>query len=230
MTATKAELNITFPQPCVIFLKNTKNTPRSLKWNLEFYDGQKVELQVPTICLGSMSIKEIADRNLLPIGQFYMRTFEPLTEKKVKTFRKAAEELLIEIKNAVDREIIPYHIGAQMQDTVRKTMETAIAKSKMEVDFKMTTNIIETLPWTNYREIFEKREEQARADGKAEGKAEGEAKGKAEGEAKGKAKGKAEGKIEGKAEVARNLKKLKTMTDKEIAELTGLSVSVVEKL
>jgi predicted transposase/invertase (TIGR01784 family) len=109
-----------------------------------------------------------------------------------------------------------------MQDTVRKTMETAIAKSKMEVDFKMTTNIVETIPWTNYREIFEKLEEQARAEGEARGKAEGEAKGKAKGEAKGKA--------EGKAEVARNLKKLKTMTNKEIAELTGLSVLEIEKL
>jgi hypothetical protein len=157
-----------------------------------------------------MSIKEIADRNLLPIGQFYMRTFEPLTEKKVKAFRKAAEELQLEIKSAVDREIIPHHIGVQMQDAVRKTMETAIAKSKMDVDFTMTTNIIETIPWTNYREVFEKREKQARAEGEA--------------------RGEAKGKAEGKTEVARNLKKLKTMTNKEIAELTGLSVSVVEKL
>jgi predicted transposase YdaD len=93
-----------------------------------------------------------------------------------------------------------------MQDTVRKTMETAIAKSKMEVDFTMTTNIIDTIPWTNYREIFEKQEEQARAEGKAEGR------------------------VEGKIEVALNLKKLKTMTDKEIAKLTELSVSIVKKL
>ena len=36
MTATKAELNITFPQPCVVFLNSTKNTPQELTWNIEF--------------------------------------------------------------------------------------------------------------------------------------------------------------------------------------------------
>jgi predicted nucleotidyltransferase component of viral defense system len=51
---------------------------------------------------------------------------------------------------------------------IRVMLETAIAKSKMEVDFTMTTNIIETIPWTNCREVFEKREEQARAEGEAE--------------------------------------------------------------
>ena len=40
----------------------------------------------------------------------------------------------------------------------------------------MTTNITETLPWVDYREVFTKLEER----GRAEGKAEGEAKGKAE--------------------------------------------------
>ena len=33
MTASKAKLNITFPQPCVIFLKSTENTPRNLTWS-----------------------------------------------------------------------------------------------------------------------------------------------------------------------------------------------------
>jgi len=28
MNATKAELNITFPQPCVVFLSSTRNTPK----------------------------------------------------------------------------------------------------------------------------------------------------------------------------------------------------------
>jgi predicted transposase/invertase (TIGR01784 family) len=50
------------------------------------------------------------------------------------------------------------------------------------------------------------------------------------GHAKGKAEGKAEGRADAMLEVARNLKNAKTMTDKEIAKLTGLSPAEIEKL
>ena len=40
----------------------------------------------------------------------------------------------------------------------------------------MTTNIVETLPWVDYREVFTKLEERGKAEGKAEGMAEGKAK------------------------------------------------------
>jgi hypothetical protein len=63
MTATDASLNITIPQPCVVFLKNTATTPQKLTWNVEFFDGQKVKLDVPTIRLADLSIKEIAERD-----------------------------------------------------------------------------------------------------------------------------------------------------------------------
>ena len=200
MTATKVELNITFPQPCVIFLNSSKNTPQKLKWNIEFFDGQKVTLQVPTIQLAELSVEEIARRDLLPIGQFYLRTFETLTEQKIESFKQAAASLLTELRNAIDNKTMSYHVALQMQDTIRKTMENAIVKSGQEVDITMTTNITETLPWIDYRELFEKLEERSKAVGRAEGKAEGKAEGIAEGEARGKAEGKAEGIAEGKAE------------------------------
>ena len=38
----------------------------------------------------------------------------------------------------------------------------------MEVDFDMTTNIMETLPWIDYEEIFTEIEERGKAEGKAE--------------------------------------------------------------
>jgi len=63
----------------------------------------------------------------------------------------------------------------QMQDTIRKTMENVIIRSKKEVDAAMTTNIVETLPWIDYREAFERLEERGRAEGEAKGKAEGKA-------------------------------------------------------
>ena len=181
MKSTKTELDITFPQPCVVFLNSTKNTPKELIWNIDFFDGQKIKLKVPTIRLAELSVEEIARRNLFPIGQFYLRTFETLTENKVESFLKATESLLIELKRAMEDGIVPYHVGIQMEDTIHKTFENTIAKSGKEVDFVMTTNITETLPWTDYREVFTKAKEQGKAEGKVEGKAEGRAEGKAEG-------------------------------------------------
>ena len=110
-TATKSALNISFPQPCVIFLKSTRSTPKNILWNIEFFDGQKVALQVPTIRLGELSVKEIAERNLFPIGQFYLRKFEKLTKRKVKAFREAAAELLEELGKAVEKRVGPIPYG-----------------------------------------------------------------------------------------------------------------------
>ena len=39
----------------------------------------------------------------------------------------------------------------------------------------MITNILETLPWIDYREVFAKIEERGRAEGRVEGRAEGRA-------------------------------------------------------
>ena len=121
MKSTKAKLNIAFPQPCVVFLKSTKNTPKELIWNIDFFDGQKIALKIPTIRLGELLIEEIVRRDLMPIGQFYLRTFENLTERKVERFIEATKTLFVELKNAVDAGSIPYHIGIQMEDTIRKT-------------------------------------------------------------------------------------------------------------
>ena len=178
-SSTKTEMSITFPQPCVIFLKSTRSTPKELTWNIEFYDGQKVTLKVPTVRLKKLSVKEIADRDLFPIGQFYLRTFEKLTKSKLPKFLEAAAELIREVKNALDQGRVPYNVAVQMQETISKTLDNVLAKSGMEVDEAMTTNIRETLPWVDYAEVFRKLE----AQGLAEGLAEGEAQGKAQSDA-----------------------------------------------
>jgi hypothetical protein len=120
------------------------------------------------IQLAELSVQEIASRDLLPIGQFYLRTFETLTKGKVDGFRTAATSLLEELRSAIEQETVPYHVGMQMQDTIRKTLENVIVRSDEEVDITMTTNIIETLPWIDYKEVFTKLEERGREEGRAE--------------------------------------------------------------
>jgi len=174
MAVTDAELNLAFPQQCVIFLKNGGNMPKSFNWNINFFDGQKVTLHVPTIRLAEMSVQEIAARNLLPIGQFYMRTFEPLTYNKMEDFRTAAASLLTALKESVDQQIVPYHIGLQMQETIRMTVENTVSRSRKEVSLTMdATSIMETLPWIDFSEVFKNLQERSKAEGIAEGETKG---------------------------------------------------------
>ena len=108
-----------------------------------------------------------------------------------------------------------------MQGTIRKTTENAIIKSKQEVDFTITTDIIENLPWIDCQDVFAKLEERGRAEGMAEGRAEGMAEGRAEGMAEGRAKGRAEGRIEREMEIA-----LKTFSGRNngrsLSEITSM--------
>ncbi|MDR1604557.1 MAG: hypothetical protein LBS10_07190, partial [Gracilibacteraceae bacterium] len=53
-----------------------------------------------------------------------------------------------------------------------KTAENIISKAKMEVDFDMAMNMLETLPWLDYYEVFEKLEERGRTEGEERGRAE----------------------------------------------------------
>jgi hypothetical protein len=169
MTSTRAEVNVKFPTPCVVFLSSTKTAPRELSWNIEFFDGQKVSLKVPAIHLGDLSIKEISERNLLPIGQFYLRTFGAVTEKNIEDFRNMLDSLLTELRRAIGQGLVPSHIGLQMQDTIRKTMENILAGSEEKGVRIMASEVLETLPWIDYKEVFSKLEEKSKAEGKAEG-------------------------------------------------------------
>jgi hypothetical protein len=168
MTVTDSTLTVKFPQPCVIYLKSDANTPKKLTWNIEFFDGQTVKLDIPTIRLTELSVKEMAERNLLPIGQFYLRTFEPLSKHKLEDFKKAGADLLAVLKDSMEREVVPYHLAIEMQDTIRKTAENTISRAGMEVDLDMAANIVETLPWIDYREVFEKIEDRGKDKGKME--------------------------------------------------------------
>jgi predicted transposase YdaD len=56
----------------------------------------------------------------------------------------------------------------------------------MEVGFDMNTNIVETLPWIDYREIFQKIEERGEERGEKRGEKRGEERGEKRGEKRGK--------------------------------------------
>jgi hypothetical protein len=185
MKSDKSRVDIDIPQPAVVFLRNNSNTPQKLIWDINFFDGQKITLEIPTVRLSDMSIAEMSKRNLFPVGQFYLRKFEPLTSKNRDEFIKATAELVAELQRVVEAGTVPYHIGKEMYDTIYTIVRNIIKEADEEVDKAMTTNIVETIPWIDYGEVFRKLEAKSRAEGivvgKAEGIAEGEAKGRTEG-------------------------------------------------
>jgi hypothetical protein len=164
MIASGSELTVEFPQPCVVFLRSDAGTPKKLTWRIKFFDGDEKTLDIPLIRLTELSVKEIAERSLMPIGQFYLRTFEPLTKSKIDGFRTAGAELLAALRDSMERGAVPYHLAVEMQETIRKTAENAVSRAGTEVDFDMTTNIVETLPWIDYGELFEKIEARSRTE------------------------------------------------------------------
>jgi hypothetical protein len=55
-----------------------------------------------------------------------------------------------------------------MQDNIRAIAENTITKSRLEVGFNMDTNIPETLPWIDYREVFQQIEERGKTTAQME--------------------------------------------------------------
>ena len=160
----KGEIFVTFPHPCVVFLSSTRNTPRELKWNLAFHDGQEITLNVPAVLLADMSVEEIARRNLFPIGQFYLRTFGKIGERNYEAFREQAKSLVAALKTAVKCGLVPSYLGAEMQNTIRQTIENKLALSGMEV-FDMPDNILETIEWIDFQQELDDAKEEGIEEG-----------------------------------------------------------------
>jgi hypothetical protein len=152
----KDKVVVTMPNSCLIYLKSGRNAPKKLTYEIRFPDNQTVVYEVPTIRLGELTIKEIAERDLFAIGQFYLRTFEPITKANQDDFNKAIVELTLALKEAVTDGKVPLDIGLEMQDTIRKTAENAMIRSKeADIDMQSTVEILETIPWIDYSEAFE---------------------------------------------------------------------------
>ncbi|MEE1128719.1 MAG: hypothetical protein UHW99_01925 [Methanobrevibacter sp.] len=96
---------------------------------------------------------------------------------------------------------------------------------KKEIDMTPETEAL-------FREVFEHTEKKwaqlEKDEARKEGRKEGIEEGKKEGIKEGIKEGRKEGRKEGIKEVAKNLKNI--MTDLEISEITGLSISEIEKL
>ena len=67
---------IEFPRSCVLFLRNSENTPDYLEADVIFPDGQLHLYSIPTIRLADYTKDNIFEKNLLMLLPFYIMRYE----------------------------------------------------------------------------------------------------------------------------------------------------------
>ena len=94
-------LNLKFPESAVLYLRNNKNTPDSLKVNIET-PGGNVSYDIKTLKVKEYSLDEIFEKKLLFLIPFYIFTYESELEK-INCSEERLSRLIIEYNNIVER-------------------------------------------------------------------------------------------------------------------------------
>ena len=94
-------LNLKFPESAVLYLRNNKNTPDSLKVNIET-PGGNVSYDIKTLKVKEYSLDEIFEKKLLFLIPFYIFTYEAELEK-INYSEERLSRLIIEYNNIVER-------------------------------------------------------------------------------------------------------------------------------
>ncbi|MDE6793198.1 MAG: Rpn family recombination-promoting nuclease/putative transposase, partial [Muribaculaceae bacterium] len=140
---------------------------------------------------------------------------------KPEECENAIDEWLFTIKNMKNMENIPFAaekpIFQKVEDLAK--MENLSPDDRFEYERQLKAY------WDYYSTM-----KFARKEGLAEGRAKGLAEGLAEGRAKGLAEGLAEGEKKKALEIAKNLKQITQLSDKEIAEIAQLPLELVSQL
>ncbi len=184
---------------------------------LVFFTGKKTPSPGDNVLVHDFKVRNLKDKVIKSIyGQKHQLFFVfsnsagITTPKKPNEWIRAIDDSLDEQVN--DEEYTNPQIH-RLFDLIEKDQITPKERARMKDEYNQLSSD---------KTVFQDGEEK----GKAEGMIEGERKGKAEGMIEGERKGKAEGMIE----TAKNLKKLATLTDKQISTATGLSLDDVQAL
>ena len=94
-------LNLKFPESAVLYLRHNKNTPDSLKVNIET-PGGNVSYDIKTLKVKEYSLDEIFEKKLLFLIPFYIFTYEAELEK-INYSEERLSRLIIEYNNIVER-------------------------------------------------------------------------------------------------------------------------------
>ncbi len=170
-------MEITFPESCVLYIRNHKNMPKQHKVRVRFADGQSIVYSVPVILAQDYTVDRIFEKRLLILLPYHILRYESFL-KSNGTNEQKMEQLLADYQEINGR---------------LSALQDGEEKAQLYVDLIELINRIAdyVIPGDNPSrerigdvmggQILVLRSERLREEGREEGRAEGRMEGRAEG-------------------------------------------------
>ena len=154
---------IEFPRSCVLFLRNSGNTPDYLEADVIFPDGKTHVYSIPAIKMADYTKDHIFEKNLLMLLPFYIMRYE----KKKHDMRKNPELLQV-LLNEYDE--IRINLEKELTETGKAELYTNLTKLIVKIAdhiFKKEEDIRKGIGDVMGGKVLELESERLKAEGEA---------------------------------------------------------------
>ena len=154
---------IEFPRSCVLFLRNSGNTPDYLEADVIFPDGKTHVYSIPAIKMADYTKDHIFEKNLLMLLPFYIMRYE----KKKHDMRKNPELLQV-LLNEYDE--IRINLEKELTETGKAELYTNLTKLIVKIAdhiFEKEENIRKGIGDVMGGKVLELESERLKAEGEA---------------------------------------------------------------
>ena len=154
---------IEFPRSCVLFLRNSGNTPDYLEADVIFLDGKTHVYSIPAIKMADYTKDHIFEKNLLMLLPFYIMRYE----KKKYDMRKNPELLQV-LLNEYDE--IRMNLEKELTETGKAELYTNLTKLIVKIAdhiFEKEENIRKGIGDVMGGKVLELESERLKAEGEA---------------------------------------------------------------
>ena len=154
---------IEFPRSCVLFLRNSGNTPDYLEADVIFLDGKTHVYSIPAIKMADYTKDHIFEKNLLMLLPFYIMRYE----KKKHDMRKNPELLQV-LLNEYDE--IRMNLEKELTETGKAELYTNLTKLIVKIAdhiFEKEENIRKGIGDVMGGKVLELESERLKAEGEA---------------------------------------------------------------
>ena len=133
---TNGRLELDFPDPVVIYLRNTDETPNIFPVRINFSKGHFFEYEIPVKRLGDYTLEELFEKKLYALALFYPMTHEKTLSKKhtVEDEKRFADEI-IALLDRIDAEREKDEIDKgeyiMLLDVIEDVTEKVVSKSEI---------------------------------------------------------------------------------------------------
>ena len=174
-----------FPRSCVLYLRNSRNTPDFLEIEMVLSDEKIVHYWVPTMKLETYTRNSIFEKNLLMLLPFYIMRYE----KEIHRINQDQEKLQSLLDEYEDIRVM---LEKELTETGRAELYTNLNKLITKISDYICRDeevVRERLGETMGGKVLELESERLRAEGKVLGESIGEARGEARGKVIGELQG-----------------------------------------